>query len=640
MSFYFILAFLGIIAFTFLFKKEKTFPKLLRICSFFLILACIFEPLLELTLKKKPWLLVLIDTSKSMGVGERLKEVKQILPEIKLKKKIYGFDAHPYPINRSDSQIAPTITTGGELTNIGNALLETPAPSAYLLLSDGINNAGPDPIEIAQRKGIPIYTIGIGDSIPKDIRISNLTYNKISYTKDHIPIKVTLENMGYKQQHIQVLLKENNRILLKKKVLLPQNGMQEEVELSVVSGRAGTHFYEANISILPDEIDKENNKREFGIHILKSRIKVGWFGESPSWNFKFAKLEFAQDSRIDFNWWVKIGEEKWLSRDGINNAPDFQSVSPQTYDAIILENFEYPQIERLLDKGTGVIIIGKTCTHISPLILGSETKESKYPIKVIDSFLFNRKELPPLKEIYKVKGVKGSARIECATSEGKPLIAKMQYGDGMAVAIAAKDIWRWNFKPEIKFWNKLIRLITIRRELSPLMIETEPVYEIGEKIIFRAQAYTPDYKPDPNSKITIKVCRDTIYPAQFGFDKPNPNISESISLYSLGDGKYEEAIDFLSPGKYKYKASTPKGGYAEGEFLVTSNIELQELASDRAFLRTLSQVSGGKYINDIKDLDIKLKPRTSRVPLNPGQYWLSILLIVLLLSAEWLILRR
>ncbi|MCK4307921.1 hypothetical protein KAW50_06840, partial [candidate division WOR-3 bacterium] len=460
--------------------------------------------------------------------------------------------------------------------------------------------------------------------------------NKIIYTKDHIPIKLSLENMGYKQQNIQILLKEKGRILQEKRALLPKNGMQSEIEFGIVTPRsAGTHFYEVNISTLPGEINEENNKRGFGIFALKSRIKVGWFGESPNWNFKFARLEFAQDHRIDFNWWIKIKEEKWLSRDGITNAPDFHT----PYDVIILNNFEYPAIEKLVDKGTGVILIGKVCKHISPLILDSGTKETKYPIKVVDFDIFGRKELSPLKEIHKVRGIKGAAKVLCATSEGNPLIAKIQYGDGIVVGMAAEDIWKWSFKSEIKFWNKLIRLITIRKELSPLFIEADQIYETGERIVFKAQAYTPNYKPDPNSKITVKIISE------------QKTDIESIFLYSLGDGKYEGVIDFLPPGKYKYKASMlkhsgnsdlsePHKTYVEGEFLVISQIELQELASDRNFLHTISQVSGGRYADDIKELDIKLKPKRFKSHFNLSQYWFFILLIILLLCAEWLILRR
>ncbi len=620
MSFYFILTFLGIIALTFLFKKERTIPKILRICSFFLILLCIFTPFIELAFREKPWLLVLVDTSKSMGVGKRFKEVEQILPEIKFKKKIYGFDTHPYPANK-DSFIA-----NGKLTNIGDALLQTPTPSAYLILSDGINNSGPNPIEIAQREKVPIYTIGIGDSLPKDIRILNLTYNKIAYAKDHIPIRLNLENIGYKQQNIQILLKENGRILQKKRTLLPQDGMQSETELTLIPRRDGTHFYEISISTLEGEINEENNKRNFGIHILKSRIKVGWFGKSPNWNFKFAKLEFTKDSRIDFNWWIKIGKEKWLSHNGLNNTPDFNA----SYDVIILDDFEYPEIKKLADRGTGVILIGNICKQISPLILSSKINESKYPMKVVNFNIFDRKELPPLKEIYKVKGIKGGAKSLCTTLEGNPLIAQMQYGDGIIIGIAAKDIWRWNFKSEIKFWDKLVRLISMRKDLSPqkILIETEPTYEVGEKITFKAQAYTTDYKPDPNSKITIKIISEQ------GTDM------KSISLYSLGNGKYEGSIDFLPHGKYEYKASISNKNYIEGKFLVTSQIELQEFASDRDFLRTLSNVSGGKYANDIKELDINLKPRKFKALFNPSQHWFFIFLIILLLSVEWIILRK
>ncbi len=646
-----------LIIFTILFKKEKLFPKLFRIVSFALILGFIFEPLFEFLVLQKSWLLVLIDTSKSMRVGERLEKVKEILPKIKLRNKVYGFNAHPYLIQDS-------IVLEGNETNIANAFIETPTPSAYLLLSDGINNSGPDPIKIAQHNNIPVYTVKI-DSIPRDICITSIEYNKIAYTEDRIPIKIRFKNLGHKPQKIKVLLKEENRILRKKETYLPKKGAEKEIRFWITPSIPGIHLYEVVIPTLPGELFDENNHMTFGIHILKSRVKVAWFASMPSWNFKFAKLELENNPQIDFNWWIKIGSQKWLSKTGVSDSPDFKT----KYNILILEDFKYPGIERLVDKGIRLILLGKTCKDLSPFVFGfsgSWNKSISRRVKIESSFnifpayqgLVSGKEsqLPLLKEIYDVRGVKGGvkvlARIQSLSADPSairragrqdiPLIATINYGKGLILGIAAKDIWRWNFLSRqdsacgeigVKFWNNLIKFMMLLEELSALWVETNNIHQVGERMLFKVQAYTKDYRPDPASQITLKVW------SKFSL-KSGLQVKKSIPLHSIGNGKYEGIIDFLPPAEYKYQAVTQTEESVQGVFLVTSSLESQDFAPNQELLQGISRASGGQYAEDFKNLDIKLKPRKFKLYFLPTHFSLFLILIIILLSIEWFILRK
>lgn len=593
-----------------MFKKERNIPRVLRSVSFFLLLWFIFEPLFEFILSQRPWLLVLLDTSKSMAVGERLESAQKILSKVTCRYRVYGFDAYPYPVKDS-------LYAAGDETNITNAFLETPKPSAYLLLSDGIHNSGPNPVEITSQKNIPVYAVKIG-SIPKDIAITQLDYDKVVYAKDKVSVKVRLKNTGYEQQKVKVILKENNRKLQEKNILLPADDAQEEVVFELTPEEQGVHLYEVVIPGFPGELSQENNKREFGVEVLKSRLKVIWLGKGPSWNFKFARLELESNPQVQFDWCIKLSEGRWLSNKGIIEKDLTLDAS---YDVVILEDFNFPESNSFLNQGVGFILLGKVTGNLSLFTYGALFTENKFPVEIVGLDILGEKNLPPLRAIYRIKGVKMGAKV-LGKVKDMPLIAKFASEKGVILGIAAKDIWRWSFYPEIKFWDKLIRFVSMHRELSQLWVETDPVYEVGSRVVFRAQAYTTDYKPDPNKEILVNVG------------------TKEISLYSLGNGNYEGFIDFLPPGKYEYQASTPEGELAKGTFVVTSGLELQNLEPNPELLRSIAQVSGGKYIEDLEDMGIKLSPQRIKTALKPTKYPLFLLLIVVLLTIEWIYLKK
>ncbi|MFA5031544.1 MAG: hypothetical protein WC614_00860 [bacterium] len=615
--------------------------RFLRIFSILLLLACIFNQPFRVFSFRKPWVLVLIDTSKSMSISNRIDKIKKALPYIKVKKKIYGFDSRAYPIKNAGTGYS--IIAEGNETNIANALNLSQTPYAYILFSDGGNNSGIDPIDIARDKRIPIYSVKNDDSNRKDIAISEINYNKIAYVGNGIYIKPIIDNTGFINHEIQVLLKQNGYLVQQKKVLFSPDNKKTELEFYVNEKEAGEYSYEVTVPELKDEANYENNRREIKIKLIKPEIKVGWFSSLPTWNFKFVKQELIADTSIEFDWNIKIEENKYISKNGIISKP---YINPD-YDVVIIENFNYPDIEPFINAKTGVIIIGEGEQNISPMFIeNKKIIEAQSLIQVNEISIFGEKILPPLKEIYAVKGIKSGARVLCNISglsddkQGDPVIAEWTYQHRKVIHIAAKDIWRWNLstqfggipRSEVKFWDKLVRF-ALGRE-SKLYMNLQPTYEAGKRIIFNAYPYDEKGFPCENSKIIIKI--------QSLETGPGLN----VPLYSIGNGKYEGFLDFLSPGEYKYKAiqkdtfETVKDSIV-GNFSVISNGELQTLASDETLLRALADVSGGRYIEDIKELEnIKLSAINNKILFYPAYRWITLLFIVSLLSIEWFIRRK
>ena len=67
-------------------------------------------------------------------------------------------------------------------TDISAMLEVSPDAAAIVLASDGIYNRGQNPTTTAERLGIPVYTVALGDTTPRcDAALSNIRHNRIAY---------------------------------------------------------------------------------------------------------------------------------------------------------------------------------------------------------------------------------------------------------------------------------------------------------------------------------------------------------------------------------------------------------------------------------------------------------------------------
>lgn len=636
-----------------LYKKKWLF--LLRICTFILLLLFILEPIGSILIRKNPTITILIDSSKSMKiVSAKVNKFVNDIKNIKLKKEFFSFD-------KSVLSLKDSLAFTGNRTDIGLALSSVTSRASknthgsILLISDGNNNMGKDPIQIAQNLSIPIYCLGIGCPV-KDIKITDINTNSIVYVNDSIQIRVTFENRGYKEQDIQIFLEQDGRILKKKQVPLPSSMARGEVKFFIVPRHSGLNVYTIRIPGLADEITTENNKREIPIKVLKDKIKVLYASSSPTWNFKFVKKELAQDDNILLDYYIKIDKERFLTPDGFVKILHLTSHIPHlaSYDLVILEGFEPPEIKDYVDRGGNLVLIGKSSRDLSPFIFGVERRfiprllprtspATKVEFSSEGERIFFHISHPPRKgseatshiSLPNILGVKGGANI-LASIRGRshrsiPIIALQSYGKGRILGIAPKDIWKWSFRGEShlrdgSLWSNITRYLSKRGKGKRIYIHTEPCYITGEEIVLKGELYDENYKPVLNGEIEIEIA------------------GKKKILYPLGDGQYEGKIGFFPSGKYTYFATSTNHEHeprVKGEFFVEEpNLEEMDVGLNRGLLESIATASNGKYIEDLDNFTLNLKSSTAKIKLYFTRMPFFLVLILSLLCLEWFFLRK
>ncbi len=165
----------------------------LRGAALFIVLILLFEPVLrriEAT-EEPPVLAVLVDGSQSLGRedGEggaaAARDALRRLPDLDgAEARLYTFDAEAAPLDGP----ADSLRFEGVRTDIAGALqrierdLDAQNLGGVLLISDGRYNTGRNPIYLAERYDVPIYTTVVGDTArQRDVLVARVTTNEIAY---------------------------------------------------------------------------------------------------------------------------------------------------------------------------------------------------------------------------------------------------------------------------------------------------------------------------------------------------------------------------------------------------------------------------------------------------------------------------
>jgi len=278
----------------------------LRVISICLILFCLLEPTIiaREAIRRKANLLVLVDNSQSMSLTDagdnatRIDAVREALithkPSV-LTELADRFDVQLYQFSSDASRVEePTSKAEGTLTDMGKAISKVAdewkgQPTAgIVLITDGGNNSGEDPVEITQQTGLPIYTIGVGSTqTPRDIQIAKVDASPIAYQDHTLPVRAIIRSNGYDGREIRVSLMQDNE--LKDSVSLKLNSQSGDqiVNLQIKPQQEGTFSYTVSIPIAPDEITPRNNIYPFSVKDVKTKLKVLYIDGRPRWEYTF-----------------------------------------------------------------------------------------------------------------------------------------------------------------------------------------------------------------------------------------------------------------------------------------------------------------------------------------------------------------
>ena len=679
----------------------------LRASAITLLVLLLGSPIVSLIHRsaEPPGVLVLVDNSRSMTLpdrgGIRSRELGRVLASSALGRvnglgdvAFAAFDTHARIVDqfREDS-----LGFTGSLTDISSALSwareqhlqpgdATPEAlrnlRAILLISDGDVTSGMNPVFEADRLGVPVFTVGLGDTVERrDVQIRDLVTNALTYRGSRVPVVVTVRSVGASGERAEVRLISRGKAVDRRLVTLGAGAAQEEVRLIHTADTVGVQRLTAEVSTIPGELTDRNNRRAVSVRVLESRMRVLLVAGGPSADVAVVRRLLGSDENVQLQTFVEekngsfhqggwsptllrqtdcvvlVGYPNAESSGEVLNALAAPNERPLPLLVIWNRTIDLPRL-RQLDSLLPIDV---------PAVAGSERQvQLKIPPGAVSHPLFSIvgesdadnvwSQMPPIFHLQMAVRLKPDAHILGVVQSqnqraSDPLVVVRSAPRGKSMVILGYGIWRWKMMGSSvaggthaldNLLSNAVRWLTAREDTR--RVRVEPVRESfpsGEPVEFRAQVYDESLQPMGGARVQVTLT---------GQKQPVETVLEEKEA-----GTYEGAFRGLLEGTYRYTATVRVGGRAVGSdggsFVVEeSAVEFQRTTMDQQLLRQVAQRSGGKYYDaeDLEQLpgDLRALPdfkpvtatRSSELRLaNAG--WVLVL-VVLLFSLEWFVRKR
>lgn len=665
---------------------KRYFLLILRSLALILLLFIFFEPVITLTKKiiLTPTNLFYFDNSRSMLIDDksnRLSTIKDLIKKINnssidKNNEYFSFGSSVKLLNGDSLNQLKFSEPFTDFASIFRDIKQTDKNIVSItIVSDGVITEGSTPIYTAEKLGTPVFTVGIGDSSRQnDIEIKNIIHNDFIYAETPTAILTTILNSGFSDKPASVSLFDGNQLLEQKNIILDKSGVNS-VSFNYTPKQSG----EKKLSVKIDKVEGEstllNNQKIFYINVLSNKINVLLIVGSPSPDLTFIKNTLSNDNNLKVNTLTQIAAGKFLEQNANSKLDSANiifligyptnSVSDEFYNLLVnkLENKNTPLFFIL----TGNVSVNKLNRLKNILPFKIQNIENNY-LQVQPDIQINEiinpilqgttisewNNLPPVEQAYSIINVNPESKILSKvqianTPRNIPLIISRSFGSKRAIAIMAKDIWRWKLQTANKnltlFDNFLIN--SVRWLNAPedkkrvKIITSKKFYSSGESVEFTAQVYDESFNPVNGAEVKINI-------------KSNDYKTELL-LNSIGSGLYEGSFLPDQNGDYTFVGSalldgknlgTDKGNFNVGDM----EVEFLDTKMNYDFLNLLSTQTKGKYfppskiddlISELKNIDLqssKEKITTSEIRLWSDEWFMAI--VILLFAIEWFLRKR
>lgn len=346
------------------------------------------------------------------------KLLRALQPNHKVKVYLVSNSARPLAEIERPEDVAATIEkvlkvepTGAE-TKLGDGVEQVLSesrgamPSAILLLSDGQTTDG-EPLaqaaELARRKGVPLYTIGLGDTEPaRDLELSDLQVDDVVFVDDLVKFQARLSSRGFEGQRLTARLLElpqgpqdraQAREIARVEVDAPADGKPGKVEINHRPRETGDITFVLEIDNQPREVRTDNNRIVQTVSVRKEKLKVLLADGEPRYEFRYLKEFLRREETTDVKVVLQSAAPEFSSQD-LTALPTFPTSKEEilAYDAIILGDVDVgllsnTQLEAIAEfvteKGGGLLFVAGA--NFNPLSYRGTPLEPLLPIQLADA---------------------------------------------------------------------------------------------------------------------------------------------------------------------------------------------------------------------------------------------------------------
>ena len=667
-------------------KFKKILLTVLRALSLIILLFIFFEPVLTLTKKNilTPLNLFFIDNSKSITIKDgtdRNNSVNNIVNKIQSSSlngdiEFYSFGAEVNQISKDSLEQFTFNETSSDFANIFSMVNQSESNIASItIVSDGVITQGLTPIYSAEKIGIPVFTVGIGDSSKKnDVEIKNVINNEFIYAETPTTILATILSKGFAGTTTQVSLYENSQLIENKNIALDRSGVNS-ISFDYTPKQSGEKKLSLKINNLEGESNTLNNQKVFYINVLSNKINILLIAGSPSSDLTFIKNSLSADNNLKVNTLTQISAGNFLEQNPsveLDSADIIYLIGFPT--SITSDDFLTRLVNKLENKNTPFFLLLtsdvelkklNSLSYLLPISVSMIDKnylqvQPDIQISEIDNPIIQNNQgndwnnLPPINQPIVSLDVKPESKIISKVKinnqpRNNPLIVSRNFGSKRAVVLIGKDIWKWKLQTANKnlslfdgFILSTTRWLNAPDDQKKVKIKTsKKIYSSGELVEFTAQVYDESFNPVNEAEVKVKINAQ--------------NSKDELILNSLGAGLYEGSVSLSTNGDYYFSGNASLNGKMLGNDNGTFNIgdidiEMIDSRMNYEFLSLLSNQTKGIFYSpgDINSLIVKLnelnlsaskeKLTTSEIRLWSDE-WLLVI-VILLFAFEWFLRKR
>ncbi len=647
-------------------KKIRNFLFVLRALAVTIISFLLFAPLVRNINRtiEKPLIIIAQDNSASILVSKtRDFNERSYVSELKKLEKALSddYDVRSFSFG-SGVKSGLDLAFNAPLTDIASVfrLIDDQFSNrnigALIIGSDGIYNRGPNPEYEAKNLKSSIYTVALGDTIAKrDLVISNVNYNNITYLDNQFQVEVTVE--AYQAQNSSSVLSVSDKsgVVFSQPISIKSNEYRQVVPITLLAKNKGIQQYTIRLSPVSNELSVKNNTQTIFVEVIDGRQKVLILANSPHPDLAALK----QSIEINKNYSLKVSYADDVSKADIEEAGlvilhQLPSVSNSAQE--ILKMLSAKPLLYVLGAQSNVnsfsssqSILGITSSGNTQEAIASFEPDF-YSFTLSDANKQRIRNFAPLLSPFGNYGLKGLGNIMMTQQIGK-LVTKMPllvFGEDTQrkiAVLAGEGIWRWrledfqengNHEAIDELVGKTVQYLSTREDKRKFRVyPSKNAFDENEHIIINAELYNNAFElvntPDVNISLSNKAGKSY----SFVF-------SRTTNAYNLDAG-------VLPAGEYSYTARTELGKdkhIASGQFVITQQqAEFKQTRANHQLLYTLAQQSGGKMVfpTQMQELAglIKTNEKVKTVSYEDRKYEepinlkLVFFIILALLTVEW-----
>ena len=523
---------------------------------------------------------------------------------------------------------------------------------------------GANPLYELQAIRAPVYSIALGDTIPKkDAVVANVNYNNIVYLGDTFTVEVQIQVFDGDGETLSLNLSEEGKNIQKQTISVKGKNFVKTVSVKIKADRIGLQKFIVGIPSLQNEVTTKNNSQTFYVEVIDGAQKVLLAAAAPHPDLAVLKEAIAGNKHFEVS--LALGDK-------------LNTIDLKAFDVIVL--YQLPDI-----VGISSAFLDKVSLVQKPIwfIVGGQTEvqsfnkfqktihlnasngslQEVYPVLGQDFNTFSLEQsdvkaienLDPLLMPFGKMNVAANTNSVLSQRIGKiktnlPLWFFANQGTQKLGFLMGEGLWRWKLNEAQsgdstgfvkELISKTIQYLSVKDDKRRFKVTpSKPSYEENEEIVLNATLYNESYQPtnDPDVNLVLK-------------DQNGKGFNYIFSKTELG---YQLNIGNLPAGSYNFLASTALGKEklnAHGGFYITPVLaEYRQTTANHQLLNTMAKQSGGKLVmpKDLLSLanDLLKNENIKTISYEDRKYvelinlkWLFVLILALL-SIEWFLRKR